>query len=155
MANSQQDLSGKAGPDAIILVDHGSRLGPANALLEEVVAALRAMQSVPVFCAHMELAKPSIEDAFAEAVSSGARSVFVFPYFLSPGRHSQEDIPRLVAQAAALRPGVAWHVCGPFGFDQLMCQLVLARVAACSRCEERLLGTCPRCPANAHGCRSA
>ena len=40
--------------------------------------------------AHMEIAEPSIDVAFARCVERGATLVAVSPFFLSPGRHWQE-----------------------------------------------------------------
>lgn len=51
--------------------------------------------------AHMELAEPSILEAFNRCVAQGANYIICHPFFLSPGRHVAEDVPRLVAEAAA------------------------------------------------------
>ena len=50
--------------------------------------------------AHMELCEPGIDVAFSRCVEQGATLVAVSPFFLSPGRHWQEDIPALTAEAA-------------------------------------------------------
>lgn len=136
-----------AEPRAIILVDHGSRLPAANQMLEDVAVLVRARQPSPVYAAHMELAEPSIEHAFTSAVYDGARHILVFPYFLSPGRHSQQDIPRLVAQAAEQHPGVGWHVAGPFGLEGLLADVIVSRLSHCVvagfSCERCPSGSCP------------
>ena len=49
----------------------------------------------------MELAEPSIAAGVRSCVEAGATEVVVFPYMLSPGKHSTRDIPRMVAEAAA------------------------------------------------------
>ena len=115
---------------AIILIDHGSTVAEANAVLEDVAALLRRLATVPVFTAHMELAEPSALSAFAAAVASGADEVVVHPYFLAPGRHSTADIPRLVAAAAAPFPHVRWRVTPPLGPDRRLAELVMQRVGA-------------------------
>ena len=48
--------------------------------------------------AHMELAEPSIATAFGRCVRRGARRVVIHPYFLLPGRHWSQDIPRWPAR---------------------------------------------------------
>ena len=78
----------------------------------------------------MELAEPSVAAAVAACVAAGARRVVVAPYFLSRGRHIQEDIPALAAAAAAAHPGVEVTVAEPIGLDPLMAQLIEQRVAA-------------------------
>jgi hypothetical protein len=117
---------------AVILVDHGSRREESNLLLLEVVDAFRqhAEWSI-VEPAHMELAEPSIATAFAACVAQGAELIIVFPYFLSPGRHWHDDIPRLAAEAAENHPGVRHLVTEPFGLHPMMLQIIDARIASC------------------------
>ncbi len=79
----------------------------------------------------MELALPSIRDAFARCVARGAKSVIVFPYFLAPGRHWREDIPRLAAEAAAGFPGIPFLVTAPLGPHPAMATIIGERIAAC------------------------
>ncbi len=128
-------------PRALIIVDHG-RLSEANDLLEDVARMLRGMTADRVYAAHMELAEPTIAQAFDAAVADGADDVFVFPYFLSPGRHSRRDIPRMVAEAAARHPAVRWHCSGPIGLDRSMGELILRRVRECEANDYR----CESCP---------
>ncbi len=132
-------------PRAIIIVDHGSRRDAANRMLEDVAGQLRAMTGDRIYAAHMELAEPTIAQAFDAAVTDGADFVFIFPYFLSPGRHSREDIPRMGAQAAARHPGVGWHCSGPIGLDRMMCELILRRVQQC-RDQDHSCEQCPDSP---------
>src|SRR5207248_837243 len=80
----------------VILVDHGSRRDESNAMLLDVVRDFALATGIPIVePAHMELAEPSIATAFARCVERGATMVVVFPYFLLPGRHWNDDIPRL------------------------------------------------------------
>lgn len=117
-------------PRALIIVDHGSRRDAANRMLDDIAAMVQARTSDRVYAAHMELAEPTIAQAFDRAVADGADFVFIFPYFLSPGRHSREDIPRMCADAAARHPGVRWHCSGPIGLDAIMAELIIHRVSA-------------------------
>jgi sirohydrochlorin ferrochelatase len=80
--------------------------------------------------AHMELAEPTIAQAVARCAAAGAQRVVIAPYFLSRGRHVQQDIPSLAAEAAAANPGVECVVAEPIGIDSLMAQLVENRVQA-------------------------
>ena len=113
----------------VVLVDHGSRRDEANAMMHDVAALFKAVSGLPIVePAHMELAEPTVEQAFTRCVEQGARTVVVHPYCLSPGRHSREDIPRLAAQAAAKHPGVALAVTEPLGLDPRLCEVVLERM---------------------------
>jgi sirohydrochlorin ferrochelatase len=118
-------------PPAIILVDHGSRRDESNNLLLEVVAAYKTHSGLPIVePAHMELAEPSIAAAFDRCVAQGAKQVIVLPYFLAPGKHWNEDIPRLASEAAARHPSVGHLVAQPLGFHPLMLKIVDDRIAA-------------------------
>lgn len=113
----------------IVLVDHGSKRDEANTLLEDVAQLFRGATGAPVVeIAHMELAEPTIAQAFARCVAQGAKRVVVHPYFLAPGRHSTTDIPRLVAEAAANHPAVSYTVTAPLGLDPRMSGIIFDRI---------------------------
>jgi sirohydrochlorin ferrochelatase len=113
---------------ALILVDHGSRFPAANDMLLDVVQMVKRLSGLQrVYPAHMELAEPSIRQAFAQAVGDGATAVVVHPYFLSPGRHSTTDIPRMVEEAAVEFPGIAHCVTEPLGVHPKIGEVVLER----------------------------
>ena len=82
---------------------------------------------VVVRFAHMELAEPSISAGVRNCVEAGATELIVFPYMLSPGKHSTGDIPRMVALAAAPYPALAVRVTGAFGVHEKLAELVLER----------------------------
>jgi sirohydrochlorin ferrochelatase len=116
----------------VILVDHGSERDESNTMLLEVVRDfIRATDFRIVEPAHMELAEPSIATAFARCVERGAKTVVVFPYFLLPGRHWNDDIPRLAAAAAANHPGVRYLITAPFGLHPLMAEVMRQRIEHC------------------------
>jgi len=135
-------------PRGLIIIDHGSRRDEANVMLEKMALQVQSMTSDRVYAAHMELASPSLSEAFDRAVSEGADEVFVFPYFLSPGRHSREDIPRMCREAATHHPGIKWHCSGPIGLDRMMAELIVRRVSEC----ETHRYECETCP-EADACR--
>lgn len=117
---------------AVILVDHGSRRAESNLMLLDVVAAFRECAGYSIVePAHMELAEPSIDDAFESCVRQGARRVIVFPYFLLPGRHWAQDIPRLTAAAANRHEGVEFLVTSPLGVHPLMSRMIQSRIDQC------------------------
>lgn len=116
----------------LVLVDHGSRSAASNASLEAVareVAELAGERYLAVLPAHMELASPSIAAAFDEADALGADLVVVAQYFLAPGRHSETDVPRLAAEAAARHPGLRHVVACSLGPHVALSRLVLERAA--------------------------
>ena len=118
-----------AGRRAILLVDHGSRRAEANEQLEALARLVRArVPEAIVEAAHMEIAPPDIAQGIASCVAAGADEIVIHPYFLAPGRHSREDIPRIALAAAARHPGVRVWVSEPLGLHEKIVDVVLERV---------------------------
>jgi sirohydrochlorin ferrochelatase len=113
----------------ILIVDHGSQKREANEMLGSVADLIQRMAGpeVVVRYAHMELAQPDIAAGFSSCVQSGATDVTVFPYMLSPGRHSTVDIPRMVANVAKAFPNVSFSVTPAFGLHEKLAEVVLER----------------------------
>jgi len=113
----------------ILIVDHGSVRREANDMLVCMANLLQTMAGpeVVVRYAHMELAEPDIAAGFTECIRAGATDVTVFPYMLSPGRHSTTDIPRMVSNAAKAYPHVVFNVTPAFGVHEKLAELVLER----------------------------
>jgi sirohydrochlorin ferrochelatase len=113
-------------------VDHGSRRAESNELLHTIAAQFAERYGWEV-CepAHMELAEPSIATAFGRCVARGAERVIVHPFFLLPGRHWTEDIPRLTAAAAQQHPGVEFLVTAPLGTHASILDVMHACIEQC------------------------
>ncbi|HEY6088219.1 MAG TPA: CbiX/SirB N-terminal domain-containing protein [Gemmatimonadaceae bacterium] len=113
----------------ILIVDHGSQKHEANEMLRAMADLIQSMagSDVVVRFAHMELAQPDIAAGFAKCVEAGANDVTVFPYMLSPGRHSTSDIPRMVAQVAHQFPKVSFSVTPAFGLHEKLAEVVLEK----------------------------
>src|SRR6478672_1485089 len=120
----------------IIIVDHGSRRDQSNRMLEEIARlfARRFNERYDIVePAHMELAEPSIATAYAKCVERGAKRVVVVPFFLGPGKHWTQDIPRLTADAAAQFPETTYHVSPTLGIDDLILDLLDKRATRCEQ----------------------
>jgi sirohydrochlorin ferrochelatase len=113
----------------ILIVDHGSQKREANDMLRAMADLIQTMagSDVVVRYAHMELADPNIAAGFSSCVQGGATDVTVFPYMLSPGRHSTADIPRMVADVALAFPHVSFSVTPAFGLHEKLAEVVLER----------------------------
>jgi len=113
----------------ILIVDHGSIKHEANHMLQSMADLIQSMagSDVVVRYAHMELAEPNIAAGFAKCVESGATDITVFPYMLSPGRHSTSDIPRMVSEVARRFPQVSFSVTPAFGLHEKLAEVVLER----------------------------
>ena len=117
----------------IIIVDHGSKVAAANERLErlcEGYATTRAPKHWVVRPAHMELASPSIGEAFDALVEAGCATVVCHPFFLSQGRHVREDVPALLDEAGARHPGVSYSLTPPLGEAPALLDLVHDFVSA-------------------------
>ena len=114
---------------AILLIDHGSRRREANEMMDCMANLVQAVAGpgVIVRSAHMELAEPSIEAGVRNCVEAGATELIVFPYMLSPGKHSTGDIPRMVAAAATAHPQLDVRVTNAFGVHEKLAELILER----------------------------
>ena len=115
----------------VVIVDHGSKQADSNRLLEEVVRAFtngNADRFPIVEPAHMELAEPTIAQAYDACVARGAVEIVVSPFFLGPGRHWTEDIPALIAAAASKHPHTTWKLAPPLGNHPLIQHLLLQRI---------------------------
>jgi sirohydrochlorin ferrochelatase len=84
---------------ALVVVAHGSRRDASNKEVEQLghEMAKRLESQYPlVSTGFLELAEPLIPEAIIECIKQGATEVNVLPYFLSAGRHVQEDVPHEV-----------------------------------------------------------
>lgn len=120
--------------NALILVDHGSKVNEANKLLDTIAAMIRddpESRFDMVETCHMELAEPTIYQAFRKCVESGAENIVVHPYFLVPGRHSMTDIPDMVDRAARDFPAINYRVTEPLGVHKNIIKVVLEKSHSC------------------------
>ena len=116
----------------IIIVDHGSKVAAANERLErlcEGYATTRAPKHWVVRPAHMELASPSIGEAFDVLVEAGCATIVCHPFFLSQGRHVREDVPALLDEAAS-RHNIPYSLTPPLGEAPALLDLVHDVVSA-------------------------
>ena len=116
----------------IIIVDHGSKVAAANERLERLCEAYvktRAPKHWVVRPAHMELASPSIGEAFDALVEAGCATIVCHPFFLSQGRHVREDVPALLDEAAS-RHNVPYSLTPPLGEAPALLDLVHDVVSA-------------------------
>jgi len=115
----------------LLIVDHGTRSGAANArlaALADTVAGERPDWLVRH--AHMELAEPGFEQAIDSLVLSGAHEIFVHLHFLGAGFHVSESIPDLVDAARERHPSVEIEMSDPLGDDPRLVEIVIGRLDA-------------------------
>ncbi|MCS7166427.1 MAG: CbiX/SirB N-terminal domain-containing protein [Gemmatales bacterium] len=114
---------------AILLIAHGSRRAAANAELEWI--AMRLRERLPHWIiehAYLEIAEPTIPQGIARCVAQGAAHVILTPYFLSAGRHVQEDLEAARRAAGAQYPHVRFSLARALGPHELLVDLLVLRV---------------------------
>lgn len=77
----------------------------------------------------MELAEPSIQAAVDKCVEQGAKSLIFHPYFLSRGRHVNEDIPNLVKVAMERHQGIMYTITKPLGAQEMILDLIAQSIS--------------------------
>lgn len=116
---------------ALILIDHGSTVDDANNILVDISNKLKEHPGFGFdmieYC-HMELAHPTLEEAFAKCVDKGADQIVVHPYFLAPGRHSKTDIPNMVNNLRKQYPDVRCKITEPLGVHDKLLDVILDRI---------------------------
>ena len=115
-------------------------------MLEMFVAAFAAQTHYQIVePAHMELAEPSIATAFDRCVARGATRVVVCPYFLLPGKHWSQDIPKLTQEAASRHPDVPFMVTAPVGLHPMMRDVIQSRIDYCVQRQGTGAAECESC----------
>ena len=132
---------------ALVLIAHGSRRQISN---DEVIALSRVIaremkNDYPIVAAaFLGLAEPSIPDALDRCVNQGAMDICVVPYFLSAGRHVQDDIPGEVDKARAMHADIPMTILQHIGVSPQMKDLVRGIVInsrhGCQEIDENPIG---------------
>ncbi len=112
---------------ALVLIAHGSRNPSANADLFDLAGTITDYAGV--FPSFLELAEPTIPEAAAQAVASGATRIVLAPYFLSAGVHVRRDLEMYRNEFAARFPEAEFVLAAPLGPHPLLRELVLLRAA--------------------------
>lgn len=134
--------------DGVILVDHGSRLAESNAALLRIATSFQQTLQHPIVePAHMELAEPSIDQAVQTCKEKGAQRIVVVPFFLLPGRHWQQDIPKLTAAACNSRH-IPYLVTAPLGESSGVVDVLISRMEHCLQNWQQGQGYCDACQSN-------
>jgi sirohydrochlorin cobaltochelatase len=98
--------------------------------LEALAARLAArLGEARLYVAYNEFCAPSLEEAVAEAVAAGARSVTIVPSMLTRGGvHSEVEIPEVIDALRSEHPDVRIAYAWPFD-DDAVAALLAAHVA--------------------------
>jgi sirohydrochlorin cobaltochelatase len=123
MTNSPPAISGQPRAAAesaagVVLFAHGARDAHWAEPFAKVAERVRAVApEMPVEIAFLEFMVPDLSAAIGKLAARGVTRVRVIPLFLGTGGHLRAEVPRLVAEIAASRPGVAIDLAPAAGDD--------------------------------------
>ena len=91
----------------LVVFAHGSRIPEANEAVRRVAERAAERCGISLWeAAFLELAEPTLESSVELLTKRGAEKIIVTPYFLTMGIHLQRDLPALLSEIAAKRPGL-------------------------------------------------
>jgi sirohydrochlorin ferrochelatase len=125
---------------AAILVGHGSLRKASGAAMIRLAALLRKEGTFPVATAgFLNFSQPTFMDAVARCVRKGATEIFVQPYFLISGYYVRVGLPKLLAEAKAAFPKIAFHLAEAFDDHPALAKLTHKRALAADPDADALL----------------
>ncbi|MEK7990732.1 MAG: CbiX/SirB N-terminal domain-containing protein [Thiotrichaceae bacterium] len=116
---------------SLLIAAHGSRRSKSNLEVQQLTQTIREKAGgkyLSISHAFLELAQPSIGEGIDECVRLGAEQILLLPYFLSAGRHVQQDIPEEVAAKQAQYPQVKIHITAYLGASDAIADMMLALI---------------------------
>lgn len=118
--------------EAILYICHGSRVKEASAQAVNFIKECMKRQSnmIQEYC-FLELASPTIEDAYATCVQRGATKIIAIPVLLLTAAHAKHDIPDVLRKMKNFFPEIELKYGRPIGVSEKMVDIL----------EERLLET--------------
>ncbi len=115
--------------NGIVLIGHGSLRSDSGASMIRLAARLRERGVAPIAEAgFLNYSRPTLAEAVAKCVGSGATSIAVQPYFLIDGVYVREDLPEDVRKVAQQFPSLAIRVAPCLGFHEKLAAIALDRV---------------------------
>jgi len=115
----------------LLIVDHGSRRAEAGDFTQELADRVDAQRpSWNVRVAHLEIQRPDIATGIDNCVAEGASEIIIQPFFLLPGRHTQEDIPAIARAAEERHPDCPIRLDQVIGQDEQIAKILVRRTDA-------------------------
>jgi len=111
----------------LVVFAHGSKLEGANEAVRAVSTSLAASGKHVVETAFLELGTPDLPGAVRRLVARGANRVVVIPYFLTLGRHVEEDLPRIVKEISREHGALPIEVTPPLHGHPALLEALLDR----------------------------
>ncbi|MCJ8313590.1 MAG: CbiX/SirB N-terminal domain-containing protein [Pseudomonadales bacterium] len=98
---------------ALIWIAHGSKRIESNQAVTDLVnriAPKLTNKFESVLPAFLELTEPKIEQQTQKLINQGIQKITLFPYFLAPGHHLVNDLPKIQAQLQTQYPSCEFEL---------------------------------------------
>lgn len=114
---------------AVIYICHGSRVPAGREQAVTFIKKVMERVEAPIqeYC-FLELAEPTIEEAFISCVNRGATEVAVIPVLLLTAAHAKKDIPEELERVSSFFPTVEVKYGAPIGVNPKMIEALLERI---------------------------
>jgi sirohydrochlorin ferrochelatase len=117
--------------EAVLYICHGSRVAKASEearfFIEKCMESLSGQISYQE-CCFLELAEPSIEEAFTRCVEKGATKISALPILLLTAGHAKSDIPDELLKMKQKYPHIIIQYGRPIGVHPQMIDIVEERI---------------------------
>jgi sirohydrochlorin ferrochelatase len=115
--------------NAVIYICHGSRVATGREQAAAFIKKCMNRVKVPIqeYC-FLELASPTIEDAFISCINKGATKIAVIPVLLLTAAHAKKDIPNELDRLSSLYPNVHVKYGSPIGVNPKMVEPLIDRI---------------------------
>jgi sirohydrochlorin ferrochelatase len=115
--------------NAVIYICHGSRVATGREQAAAFIKKCMNRVKVPIqeYC-FLELASPTIEDAFISCINKGATNIAVIPVLLLTAAHAKKDIPNELGRLSSQFPDVQVKYGSPIGVNPKMVEALKDRI---------------------------
>jgi sirohydrochlorin cobaltochelatase len=111
---------------AIILFGHGARDILWREPFDRLATLWREQQvKIPVEVAFLEMMQPSLDEAVASLIASGAIQITVVPVFFGQGSHLRNDFPVLLESCREKFPQITLGATSAVGEDLAVLQAII------------------------------
>jgi len=114
-----------------VIFAHGSSVESANESVRAVTNRFASESGYPlVEAGFLEFGQPDLVGAVDRLVQRDVTRVFVIPYFLTLGKHLQQDLPRIIEEISRIYQGIEIRVTEPLDPHPSLSAILLDRARA-------------------------
>lgn len=114
----------KSKKSVLVLIAHGSRMAEANTEVQVLAKKLEKYLNREVIACFLELCEPNIPQGLDLALQKSPQEILILPYFLTQGRHVQEDLPKIISEKARAFPETHFKLLDYLGTQPRLVELL-------------------------------